>query len=160
PLSDSGWNMFGIGAGFGAIAAVDSASVWALGELDAGFWQGSHGRWTRAAGSLASGQVPSEISVGIDGTVWAIGDTGAGYAKGASTTQSAPALNPAIAPVIVRDSAGLLHVFCIDASGTLWTIGRDAPSGGWGKWTSLGAPENVLLASLAAAPTPSNGLDV
>jgi hypothetical protein len=100
-LSDSGWNMFRLGAGFRAIGAVDAASVWALGLTDTAFWQGSHGRWTRVAPALASGQVPMEVSAGADGTVWAIADTGAAYVKGDSITQAAPTLDLAVTPVAV-----------------------------------------------------------
>ena len=35
PLSDSGWNMYGLGAGFRAIAPVDAATLWAIGLLTA-----------------------------------------------------------------------------------------------------------------------------
>src|SRR4029077_4938841 len=45
PLSDSGWNIYGVGSGFQQIAAVDAATVWGRGN-DGVLWQNHHGRWT------------------------------------------------------------------------------------------------------------------
>jgi hypothetical protein len=76
PLSDSGWNMYGLGAGFRAIAPVDSATLWAIGLLDDAFWQNNYGRWTQFQIPLPSGEAAIQISAGTDGTVWALDDPG------------------------------------------------------------------------------------
>jgi hypothetical protein len=137
PLSDSGWNMYGIGSGFQTIAAVDSATIWATGN-DGALWRSDHGRWTQTQ-TLPSGNPAVAVSAGTDGTVWAA-DENTVYVKGRSTSQKPPVANPAIAPSLFLDSSNLLNFFCVDTSGSVWWIRQSNPGTGWGAWKSLGNP--------------------
>lgn len=148
PLSDSGWNMYGLGAGFGVIAAIDSAALWAIGLNDT-FWQNNQGRWTQCQIPLPSGAA-MQVSAGTDGTVWALDEPGNAYAMGTSPMQTSPLFAVKMAPVTIRDSSNLLHLFCIDQTGALWTIGQSTSAGGWASWVSLGTPAGLSLTTLAA----------
>lgn len=160
PVSDSGWNMYGLGAGFRWIAAVDSATLWALGLTDVNYWQNNHGRWTQCQIPLPNGQAAQELSIGTDGTVWALDDLGNAYAMAVSPLQTPPALNAETAPVAIQDASGLLHVFCLDQKGLLWMIGQGNSSGRWQNWTALNAPAGVSLAALAVGPNQDGRLQV
>jgi hypothetical protein len=160
PLSDSGWNMYGLGAGFRWIAAVDSATLWALGLTDVNYWQNNHGRWTQGQIPLPNGQAAQELSIGIDGTVWALDDLGNAYAMAASPFQTPPTLNAGTVPVAIQDVSGLLHLFCIDQKGLLWMIEQGNSSGRWQNWTALNAPAGVSLAALAVGPNQDGRLQV
>lgn len=160
PLSDSGWNMYGLGAGFRWIAPVDAATLWALGLTDVNFWQNNQGRWTQFQLPLPNGRAALELSVGIDGTVWALDDQGNVYAMASSPTQTAPRVGANAAPVAVQGCSGLLSLFCLDQNGALWTISQNVSAGGWGSWTPLGTPAGVSLATLAAGPNQDGRLQV
>ena len=70
PLSESGWNFHGIGAGLVAIAAIDSSRVIAFG-LDNQVWRLAGQRWTKfptPAPGEATGA--ADLSAGFDGTIW------------------------------------------------------------------------------------------
>jgi len=80
PLSDSGWNIYGVGACPTATAAVDSETLWAVGT-DGALWQNRAGRWNPAPplpnsavpiGGMPMGLVFAPVSVGTDGSVWAV----------------------------------------------------------------------------------------
>jgi hypothetical protein len=129
PLSDSGWNMYGLGAGFRWIAPVDAATLWALGLTDVNFWQNNQGRWTQFQLPLPNGRAALELSVGIDGTVWALDDQGNVYAMASSPTQTPPRVGANAAPVAVQGCSGLLSLFCLDQNGALWTIGQSISAG-------------------------------
>jgi hypothetical protein len=66
----------------------------------------------------------------------------------------------AATPVAFRDSASLLHLFCIDASGALWTSGHVPSTSGCGTWTAVGAPFGVSLTALAVAQNANGCLAV
>jgi hypothetical protein len=74
PLSDSGWNMSGLGAQVGAIggdaiaAASSAIGVWAVSKTDASIWQALLGRWSPAP-SLPVNVGAMDIAVGTDGIV-------------------------------------------------------------------------------------------
>lgn len=159
PLSDSGWNMYGLGAGFRWIASVDSATLWALGLTDVNYWQNNHGRWTQCQLPLPNGQTALELSIGTDGTVWALDDLGNAYAMAVSPSQVPPTIGSG-APVSIQDAAGLLHLFCIDQKGMLWMIEQGRSSGRWQSWTALNAPARVSLAVLAAGSNQDGRLQV
>jgi len=77
PLSDSGWNMVGLGAGVDYIAGIDSASAYAV-DTGYGMWQNTLGKWTPVA-PLPGGAQPEGISTTNDGSVLAVDDTGQLY---------------------------------------------------------------------------------
>jgi len=160
PLSDSGWNMYGLGAGFRWMAAVDSATLWALGLTDANYWQNNNGRWTQGQISLPNGQAAQELSVGTDGTVWALDDLGNAYAMAVSPLQTPPVLGAGTTPAAIQDASGLLHLFCIDQKGTLWMIEQGNSSGRWQSWTTLNAPAGVSLATHAVGANQDGRLQV
>lgn len=152
PASDSGWNYFGLGAAFASVAAVDAATVLALGVTDGGtrVWRADGGRWSTTTPALAGGAPPSALSVGRDRTVWAVDDAGGLYVQGGAPTQTAPAL-AAAAPATCLDATGLLHLFALDTGGALWTLPQQPGSGAWGAWTTLGGPGAALAAVAAGA---------
>lgn len=160
PLSDSGWNMYGLGAGFQAIAAVDSATLWAIGRTDGALWQGNHGRWVQLQAALPGGQALAEVSVGTDGTVWALDANGGLYVMAAAITQTPPALSATVTPVAIRDPTDLLHLFCVDGQGSLWALAQTAPTGAWGAWTALSTPSGVQITTLAVGPNQDGRLQV
>jgi hypothetical protein len=159
PMSDSGWNMYGIGSGFQAIAAVDGATFWAAGN-DGALWRQDHARWTHTQ-KLPNGGSTVGTSVGSDGTVWAMdGDHDTLFVKGAALGQTPPQVEPSIAPVLTMDSSDLLNFFCIDTSGALWTIRQTTSGGIWGTWRNLGAPAQTTLVRLAVGPNQDGRLQV
>ncbi|MGE3285816.1 MAG: hypothetical protein AB7J32_06890 [Pseudonocardia sp.] len=160
PASDSGWNYFGLGAAFGSVAAVDAATVLALGVTDGGrtLWRGDGGRWSTTTPALAGGTPPAALSVGRDRTVWAVDGAGGLYVQGSAPTQSAPSLSPAT-PATCLDAAGLGHLFVLDTAGTLWTLAQQPAAGAWGAWTMLGTP-GTALAAVAAAGNDDGRLQV
>jgi hypothetical protein len=68
PLSSSGWNIFGIGAGVQSIAAVNSGTVWIM-DVALSFWQSNAGHWN-FVGSPVGGDLT--FSVAGDGTLYAL----------------------------------------------------------------------------------------
>jgi hypothetical protein len=66
PASDSGWNVYGLGATFASISAGSDA-LWAVGAHDGGVWRLRGGRWTRT--SLPDGATARAVSAGTDGVV-------------------------------------------------------------------------------------------
>jgi len=80
PLSDSGWNFYGLGAGVCSMAAVDKEVLWAVGS-DAQVWQNKAGRWSVFPSQPVSPSndpiwektqmsgVANAIAVGTDGVV-------------------------------------------------------------------------------------------
>jgi hypothetical protein len=160
PLSDSGWNIYGVGAGFAAFAALDAVTVWAVEPNGGTIWRGDHGRWTQTQ-TLPSGYGAAAVSIAGDAAVWASDIGGNLFTRASPVAQNAPTLEPAIPPVLIRDSRQSLNFLCIDQSGALASIRQTAPGGGWGTWKSLGGPSNgVQLASLAAAPNQDGRLQV
>src|SRR5262245_27874588 len=156
PLSDSGWNTYGIGAGFQSLGAVDSATIWALGNYGS-LWRSDHGRWTQAS-TLPGGTQATGLSVGIDGTVWATDSNTWLYVMGATSTQN-PQVNTVIAPVLILDDGSLLNCFCADRSGALWTIRQRVIGGSWGQWINLGTPSlSVRATSFAVAANQNKRL--
>ena len=67
PLSNSGWNFFGLGAGFPFIAPMNAAGGWAFAN-DGSVWQNVAGAWN----APATGPVPTATGTGTDGTIWGI----------------------------------------------------------------------------------------
>jgi hypothetical protein len=160
PLSDSGWNMYGLGAGFSGVAAVDGTTLCAIGIQNGSFWQGDHGRWTMRAPALPNGLAFSEISAGLDGTIWAIDEYGQPYVQGAAAGQTPPSFGATATPIAVRDSASQIRFFCVDTLGALWTIGQVAGTGAWGTWETLGAPSLQPIGSVAVAANQAGLLQV
>lgn len=87
PLSDSGWNVYGMGAKPLAIAVVDSSTAWAVGT-DLQIWRNDTGLWSQRVPALpdgatlppsTEGTLYSPISAGTDGSVWAIDSKGSLY---------------------------------------------------------------------------------
>jgi len=68
PLSDSGCNIYVVGAGLQKIAAVDSVTAFACGN-DRNLWASHHRRWTETR-ALPSGGAAAGASAGKDGTFW------------------------------------------------------------------------------------------
>jgi hypothetical protein len=68
PLSDSGWNIYGLGASLSTIAVVNSGTFWAIGASDGSLWQNNIGRWMQAPG-LPGGAIAASVSAGPDGNV-------------------------------------------------------------------------------------------
>ncbi|MBS0267205.1 MAG: hypothetical protein JSS02_35095, partial [Planctomycetes bacterium] len=98
PLSDSGWNICGLGAHPMAIAVADSQMLWAVGT-DRQFWQNQAGRWSQTVAPLPDGAYVPEPSIsgspayvplalGNDGIVRAVDSQGRLYAY--DPTQNAP----------------------------------------------------------------------
>ena len=87
PLSDSGWNVYGIGACAAALAVENSTTAWVLGT-DGQCWRNQAGRWRQNVPTVPGGTPASDpdrgytftpLSVGLDGTVWAIDGGGIAY---------------------------------------------------------------------------------
>lgn len=122
PLSDSGWNIFGLGAQAYAIAAVDSNLAWAIGT-DRQIWRVEAGRWNLAPQLPSRALLPAltfpnlylPLSVGIDGAVWAIDSNGNLYQfnaagnDGVGAWQAAPGAPP-------------LTAAPVGAAGSLWGL--------------------------------------
>jgi len=94
PLSDSGWNVYAIGAGFTRISGQNSATVWATNEGTGGSeaWQSYLGRWAPVT-TQADGQPITDVAVGTDGIVRGIA-AGLPYEWNAPTGQWTPMANP------------------------------------------------------------------
>ncbi len=158
-LSDSGWNMYGIGAGFQMIAAVDSATVWAVGN-NGGLWRSDHGRWTRTE-TLPNGNRATLVSAGSDGTIWASDGEGALFARDPAAAQNIPAISSSTAPVLLTDSEQLLNLFCLDIGGGLWTARELSAGADWGSWQKLGTPSAAVgLISIALGGNQDGRLQV
>jgi hypothetical protein len=158
PLSDSGWNIYGLGAGFAALAALDALTVWAVEPNGGTIWRGDHGRWTQTQ-TLPGGYGAAAVSVARDAAVWASDIGGNLFTRASPVTQNAPDLQATIPPVLIRDSEQNLNFLSIDQNGALVSIQQTTPGGGWGTWKSLGGPSNgVPLASIAAAPNQDGRL--
>ena len=86
------------------------------------------------------------------------------YAKGAALTQgmaqTPPVFSDSADPASIRDAAGILHFFCIDGEGSLWTIQQLTANGAWGRWTALGAPSGATLQSLVVNANQDGRLQV
>ncbi|MGE3781957.1 MAG: hypothetical protein AB7H71_04360, partial [Alphaproteobacteria bacterium] len=158
-LSDSGWNMYGIGAGLQMIAAVDRATAWAVGN-NGGLWRSDHGRWTRTE-TLPNGNRATLVSAGTDGTIWASDGEGALFARNPATAGNIPAISSSAAPVLLTDSEQLLNLFCLDIGGRLWTARQLAAGDSWGGWQKLGSPSAAVgLTSIAIAGNQDGRLQV
>jgi hypothetical protein len=73
----------------------------------------------------------------------------------------APAGDGVAQPAAALDAQGRLQMFAVGvSSGVLWQRRQTTPGGGWGPWTSLGAPAGVTLAGLAVAPNQDGRLQV
>lgn len=142
PLSDSGWNIFGIGAGFQSVAAIDGTTGWACGT-DGNVWRCDRGRWTQTS-TLGVGSVAAQVSTGVDGTVWVLGPSGVVYVKGSDALEDPPTINPGAASALLLDASGRLNFFCLDGDGAVWTIRQRIVGGSWGAWTALGAPSTTI----------------
>jgi hypothetical protein len=72
PLSDSGWNMYSLGAGFKSLAC-NSGFLWGLG-YDYAYWRNDGGRWSPFPVSLPnmSEYAPLDVSVTSDGVLFVI----------------------------------------------------------------------------------------
>ena len=159
-LSDSGWNMYGIGAGFQMLAAVDQATVWAVGKNGA-LWRGDHGRWTRTE-TLPNGNPAMLVSAGIDGTIWSSDGQGSLFARDPATAQNIPAISSSTAPVLLTDAEERLNLFCIDIGGRLWTVRQLSAAGGaWGSWQKLKSPSAAVgLTGIALGSNQDGRLQV
>jgi len=105
PLSDSGWNVYGVGAYAAGLAVEDSTIAWVLGT-DGQFWRNKAGRWKQDVPTVPGGAPApvtsflgaafAPISVGLDGTVWAINGGGTAYTfdKKSSAWQQAAGVPP------------------------------------------------------------------
>ncbi|MGA9996994.1 MAG: tectonin domain-containing protein [Pyrinomonadaceae bacterium] len=123
PLSDSGWNSYGLGAYPCAIAVADSNTVWAVGT-DQQLWQNQTGRWSQQV-SLPGGATPlgvnertntyMPVSVGTDGAVWVVDGGGNLYQYDSNKDQWQPVAGP---PHLTQAPVG--------SAGNLWAItGQD-----------------------------------
>ncbi len=142
--SDSGWNVYGIGAGFKQIAGVDSATVWGVG-YDGAVWQNHRGIWTGADSPSGPAQA---ISAGTDRTLWALDPLGNLFVAGPYSGQ-APTISPQIAPALMLDASGRLNFFCVDADGNLWTAQQSAWGCGWRAWKNLGNGQPIARVEIA-----------
>lgn len=52
--SDSGWNMYGIGAGMSGIANANAGMFWSVGS-DGALWRNDGGRWTQVVQTMPTG---------------------------------------------------------------------------------------------------------
>lgn len=153
PLSDSGWNMYGVGAYATAIAVADSNTLWAVGT-DNQFWQNRTSRWDQQIPALPDGAkllTPPNggrylpISGGIDGTVRTIDTQGRYYefhAGQKSWQKQTPPYSLSQAPV--------------GRAGSLWALIGTAPNiqvvrevnGDWQlAYLSAGMPVQVAVAA-------------
>ena len=155
PLSDSGWNIYGIGAGFTDIGPVDKSTMWALGA-DSSIWRSDNLRCSQTQ-TLPSGKPATAISSGRDGTIWAVDSGGTLFVKGAGGSRAVPEVNSSIAPVLMTDAANLLNFFCVDSSGVTWTIRQRASGGSWGTWRSLGTPATGTSVTLIKVGSNQDG---
>jgi hypothetical protein len=164
PLSDSGWSSYGLGAGFQTIGAVDGITFCGVGN-DGNLWENNAGRWGMIPANLPSGRTAASISAGSDGTIWAVDQYPCLYVKGAAVAQSGvqtpPTFSSSVAPAVYCDSAGLLHFFCIDASGALWTIQQVTSGGAWGRWSPLSAlPSKAELTAISVSENQNGALQI
>jgi hypothetical protein len=142
PLSDSGWNMYGLGAGFRWIAALDAATLWAIGLIDDAFWRNNHGRWTQFQIPLPSGATAMQVSAGTDGTVWALDNAGNLYEKnGLSWSLLSASTFPQQPP---SGSAG--NCWTIDDAGELLVSNGT-------EWDVVQPPENSTKADFVSVGT-------
>ena len=158
PLSDSGWNIYGVGSGFQQIAAVDATTVWGCGN-DGVLWQNNHGRWTGTQ-IMPTGNPAAGVSAGIDRTIWALDTDNVLFVKGAGSRQTLPVPSPSIAPALILDAESRLNFLCIDTGGALWAIRQLAPGGGWAAWRNLGAPAGASVTQFEVAANGSGCLQV
>jgi len=123
PLSDSGWNLYGMGAKPLAIAVADSNTVWAVGT-DLQIWRNNTGLWSQRVPALpggatlapfSEGSLYSPISAGTDGSVWVIDSQGNLYQLTGDDGQGAGTWQPvAGAPALATAPVGSV--------GSLWAI--------------------------------------
>lgn len=144
PLSDSGWNVYGLGAGLQAIAGVDSSAAWAV-DTDNCIWQNTLGRWTAAPAMPAGSPLPQDVSVGLDGTVWAIAQANAanetGFYQYDAATQGWALLTPQAA----------LTQAPLGTSQSAWAVSTDGSLWNWQNqnWTGKGTPAGDTLSLIA-----------
>jgi hypothetical protein len=153
PLSDSGWNMYGLGAGFRWFSARAAKTVYATGA-DGNLWESNAGRWYQFRGNLPGNNAFTLISAASDATVWALDPNGQLYAKGRAAARSGiqapPQIDASKTPVVIADGNACMHYFCIDNKGALWTIQQINPDAAWSRWKQFESA-GTELQSLAAA---------
>src|SRR5215831_3150985 len=126
PLSDTGWNYFGLGAGFPYIAPLNSEGGWAFAD-DGSIWQNIAGRWS----SPVSGPVPTAVATGTDGVIWGMINGGIQAFDTTSMTWGDPPVSGNLnAPVDSLPSGSLNDLWMIQSGlfpaayhydGTGWT---------------------------------------
>jgi hypothetical protein len=149
PGSDSGWNVYGLGATFASISAGSDA-LWAVGAHDGGLWRLRGGRWTST--TLPDGATARAVSAGTDGVmrvlVYARYDERQVYASsdGVNWQPSSAPRNTSRAP---QGAAGNLWV-ADDYGG----IHADTGSG----WQDVSPPDGCSMSSqVSVAPTAASG---
>jgi hypothetical protein len=128
PLSNSGWNIFGIGAQVNLIAAANSGSVWITDNNNA-IWQSNAGHWN-PLGNVNGGLYG--ISVGRDSTVYAVAEQGNDfhlfiYDSGSGSFQDTGVVNIHEAP---KGSVGALWSLVNDTVMMSTTPGQWNPAPG------------------------------
>jgi hypothetical protein len=128
PLSNSGWNIFGIGAQVNLIAAANSGSVWITDNNNA-IWQSNAGHWN-PLGNVNGGLYG--ISVGRDGIVYAVAEQGNDfhlfiYDSGSGSFQDTGVVNIHEAP---KGSVGALWFLVNDTVMMSTTPGQWNPAPG------------------------------
>ena len=142
PLSDSGWNIYGLGASLSSIAVVNSGTFWAIGACDGSLWQNNIGRWMQAPG-LPGGAIAASVSAGPDGNVWAIGFGGALYQYSQSGGEWQ-----------VVDGVPSLSSCPVGVASSLWAVDSsdlNIVSNASGSWQTIGMLPNGDMPSQLAA---------
>lgn len=134
PRSQSGWNMYGVGAKFSSVAYRNSELFYALRTDNAGqqasdswFWQYRKGRWNKLDQEWSGDDPPKEISLGLDQTLYTIDDSGHLYRYDGGKWLQIPAAQgltqaPVGSPDRLWSIDGQSHVLSGSSSGGSWQI--------------------------------------
>jgi hypothetical protein len=154
PLSNSGWNIFGVGAEITVIAATKSGSVWAT-DITARVWQSNTGNWNQT-GSLNGGN--PTISVGRDGTVYGLAEQGDDFHVFTYDADSGNFDDQGAAPITVppKGVAGALwalgnQTVMVSTSVGVWNQAPGCFGSNWPYALSVGVDGSVLVLGQSGA---------
>jgi hypothetical protein len=149
PLSDSGWNFYGLGACPLGVAVADADKCWVLGT-DQQVWQNQAGRWSQRIPLLPGGAVPmpsnfterpdyAPISIGNDGTLWIIDSNGKLYEYSTTLNSGEGGWQPVACPFPLATAP-------VGNAITMWAISGTFDTGfqvvqfSQGAWQSMPSP--------------------
>lgn len=159
PLSESGWNVYGISAAPTALAVMDGESAWCVGT-DQQLWKNQAGTWSPANPGLPAGAQPiapqmhnsaySPITVDGSGTMWVAAGDGQLLRYDAAAKSWDPVTG---GPALLQPPVG--------AAGNLWAVQAGNPfmgqsnyalnnaSGSWQAtvWPGSGCPAQISVGS-------------